>query len=127
MGLDVTTERSQDRWLCSVVVHACREEGTSRQKPRRKKEHEQNPTAPKEGVQHKASGRRGKETEQKRRTGDCGWRKKKNQSNQEQYQQRRVTTWEKGKGAGARKRDPPQVLTGKHHASERGREGGDQC
>ena len=27
-------------------------------------------------------------------------------------------------GAGARQRDPPQVLTGKHHASGRGREGG---
>ena len=37
MGLDVSTERSRDRWLCSVVVRACREEGTTRQKARRKK------------------------------------------------------------------------------------------
>ena len=79
MGLDVSTERSRDRLLCSVVVRACREEGTLRQKARRKKKkHDQNPTAPQEGVQHKASGRRGKGTEQKGQTRDRGRRKKKN-------------------------------------------------
>ena len=36
MGLDVSTERSRDRWLCSVVVRACREGATTRQKARRK-------------------------------------------------------------------------------------------
>ena len=77
MGLVVSTERSRDRWLCSVVVRACREEGTTRQKARRKKNHEQNPTAPQEGVRHKASGRRGNGTEQKGQTRDRGWRKKK--------------------------------------------------
>ena len=34
MRLDVSTERSGDRLLCSVVVRACRVEGTSRQKAR---------------------------------------------------------------------------------------------
>ena len=105
MGLDVSTERSRDRWQCSVVVRACREEGTTWQKARRKKKfffHEQNPTAPQEGERHKASGRRGNGAEQKGQTGDRGWRKKKNHSNEEQYQQRRVTTWGKGKGNGGR-------------------------
>ena len=79
MGLDVSTERSRDRWLCSVDVRACREEGTSRQKVRRKEtnKHERNPTAPQEGVQHKASGRQGNGTEQKGQTRDRGWRKEK--------------------------------------------------
>ena len=77
MGLDESTERSRDRWLCSVVVRACREEGTTRQKARRKKKHEQNPTAPQEGVRHKASGRRGNGTEQKGRQGTAGGAKQK--------------------------------------------------
>ena len=76
MGLDVSTERSRDRWLCSVVVGACREEGTTGQKARRKK-NEQNPTVPQEGERHKASGRRGDGAEHKGKTGDRGWRKKK--------------------------------------------------
>ena len=29
-GLDVSTEQNRDRWRCSVVVRACREEGTKR-------------------------------------------------------------------------------------------------
>ena len=37
MGSDESTERSRDRWLCSVFVRACREEGTTRQKARQKK------------------------------------------------------------------------------------------
>ena len=36
-GLDVTTEQNRDRWRCSVVVRACREEGTKRKKARKKK------------------------------------------------------------------------------------------
>ena len=32
MGSDVSTERRRDRWLCSVDVRACRQEGTTRQK-----------------------------------------------------------------------------------------------
>ena len=37
MGPDVSTERNRDRWRCSVVVRACREEGTTRKKARKKK------------------------------------------------------------------------------------------
>ena len=37
VGLDESTERNRDRWRCSVVVCACREEGTSRKKARREK------------------------------------------------------------------------------------------
>ena len=48
MGVDESTERSRDRWRCSVVVRACREEGTTRKKARRtKKNRERHPTAPK--------------------------------------------------------------------------------
>ena len=43
VGLDESTERNPDRWRCSVVVRACKEEGTTRKKARRKKE---NPAAP---------------------------------------------------------------------------------
>ena len=36
-GLDVSTKQNRDRWRCSVVVRACREEGTKRKKSRKKK------------------------------------------------------------------------------------------
>ena len=36
-GLDESAEQNQDRWRCSVVVCACREEGTTRKKARQKK------------------------------------------------------------------------------------------
>ena len=38
-GLDVSTEQNRDRWRCSVVVLACREEGRgqSAKKKRKKK------------------------------------------------------------------------------------------
>ena len=77
MGLDVSTEQSRNRWLCGVVVGACREEGTKRQKAGRKKKHKRNPTAPQEGVRHKASGRQGNGTGQKGQTRDRWLRKKK--------------------------------------------------
>ena len=41
-GLDVSTEQNRDRWRCSVVVRACREEGTKREKAREKKKGETN-------------------------------------------------------------------------------------
>ena len=37
VGLDESTERNRDRWRCSVVVRACREEGTTRKKARQNK------------------------------------------------------------------------------------------
>ena len=37
VGQDESTERNRDRWLCSVGVRACREEGTTRKKARRRK------------------------------------------------------------------------------------------
>ena len=48
VGLDESTERNRDRWRCSVVVRACREEGTTRKKVRRKKKQKrgQHPAAP---------------------------------------------------------------------------------
>ena len=35
VGLHESTERNRDRWRCSVVVRACREEGATRKKARR--------------------------------------------------------------------------------------------
>ena len=101
MGQDVSTERSRDRWLCSVVVRACREEGTTRQKAG-KKIHEQKP--------HSATGGRTAQSEREAgdrgeaQTADGGPRvaQKKNHCNEEQHQQRQVTTWGKGKGNGGR-------------------------
>ena len=37
VGLEESTERNRDRWRCSVVVRACRGEGTTRKKARQKK------------------------------------------------------------------------------------------
>ena len=48
-GLDVSAEQSPDRWRCSVVVCACREEGTKRKKKQEKKKGNkrgQHPAAP---------------------------------------------------------------------------------
>ena len=36
-GQDESTEQNRDRWRCSVVVRACREEGTTRKTARQKK------------------------------------------------------------------------------------------
>ena len=58
MDQDVSTERSRDRWLCSVVVRACREEGTSRQKAGRTKKTKK--TRPKP---HSATGGRAAQSE----------------------------------------------------------------
>ena len=44
MGLDVSTERNRGRWRCSVVVRACREEGTARNKARKKNKNTANDT-----------------------------------------------------------------------------------
>ena len=44
VGLDKSTERNLDRWRCSVVVRACRGEGTTRKKARRKKNKNANNT-----------------------------------------------------------------------------------
>ena len=41
-GLDVSTEQNRDRWRCSAVVRACRDEGTKRKKARQKKKKETN-------------------------------------------------------------------------------------
>ena len=48
VGLDVGTERNRDRWRCSVVLRACRGEGTTRKKARQKKTKKrgQHPAAP---------------------------------------------------------------------------------
>ena len=35
-GLDLSTEQNRDRWRCSVVVRACREEGTKRKREKKK-------------------------------------------------------------------------------------------
>ena len=46
VGLDEGIERNRDIWRCSVVVCACREEGTTLKKARRGKKREQHPPAP---------------------------------------------------------------------------------
>ena len=53
-GLDVSTEQNRDRWRCSVVVRACREEGTKRKIKQEKKrgggnKRGQHPAAPQGG------------------------------------------------------------------------------
>ena len=48
VGLDESTKRNQDRWRCRVVVRACREEGTTRKKARRKKNADNTPQHHKE-------------------------------------------------------------------------------
>ena len=42
MELDESTDRNRDRWRCSVVVRACREEGTTGEKGRQKKQNADN-------------------------------------------------------------------------------------
>ena len=42
MGLDESTERNRDRWRCSVVVRACRKEGTTRRKKQKKNKNADN-------------------------------------------------------------------------------------
>ena len=59
VGLDESTEQNGDRWRCSDVVRACREEGTTRKKAWRKK-NKKTRTTP---LQHN------KETGQKRTCG----------------------------------------------------------
>ena len=57
VGLDESTERNRDRWRCSVVVRACREEGTTRKKTRRKEKNANNtPQDHKETGQKRACG-----------------------------------------------------------------------
>ena len=56
VGLDESTERNRDRWRCSVVVRACREEGTTRKKARRKKKHTNANNTPQH---HKETGQKG--------------------------------------------------------------------
>ena len=56
MGLDESTERNGDRWRCSVVVHACREEGTTRKKARQKKNADNTSQHHKETGQKRTSG-----------------------------------------------------------------------
>ena len=62
MRLEVSTERSRDRWRCSVVVRACREGGTTRQTARRGKKTR---TAP-----HSATGGRAAQSERAARKRD---------------------------------------------------------
>ena len=51
-GLDESTKQNRDRWRCSVVVRACRDEGTTRKKERQKEKkgnkRGQHPAAPQE-------------------------------------------------------------------------------
>ena len=55
-GLDVSTEQNRDRWRCSVVVRACREEGTKRKEARKKKNPDNTPQPHKVAGQKRTSG-----------------------------------------------------------------------
>ena len=55
-GLDVSTRQNRDRRRCSVVVRACREEGTKRKKARKKRKKETN--ADNTAQQHKEAGQK---------------------------------------------------------------------
>ena len=55
VGLDESTERNRDRWRCSVVVRACREEGTTRKKARPKKKKQNADNTPQH---HKETGQK---------------------------------------------------------------------
>ena len=56
MRLDESTEWNRDRWRCSVVVRACKEEGTTRKKARGKKNANNTPQHHKETGQKRTSG-----------------------------------------------------------------------
>ena len=59
-GQDVSTEQNRDRWRCSVVVRACREEGTKRNKKKAKKKETNTDNTPqhhKEAGQRRTSGK----------------------------------------------------------------------
>ena len=122
MGLDVSTERSRDRWLCSVVVHACREEGTKRQKAQRKKNTNETPQCHRRACGTKQAGGRGTGRGKKGRRGTAGGAKK-NHSNEEQYQHRWVTSWGKGKGNGGRGGQEEGPTTGPEGNTPRKRKG----
>ena len=55
VGLDESTERNRDRWRCSVVVRACREEGTTGKKARQRKKNADNTPQ-----HHKETGQKGR-------------------------------------------------------------------
>ena len=57
-GLDVSTEQNRDRWRCSVVVRACKEEGTKMKKAKKKRETnaDNTPQHHKEAGQKRTSG-----------------------------------------------------------------------
>ena len=57
-GLDVSTEQNRDRWRCSVVVRACREEGTRRKKARQKKNKKKETNADNTPQHHKEAGQK---------------------------------------------------------------------
>ena len=55
--LDESTEQNRDRWRSSVIVRACREEGTTRKEARREKKNANNtPQHHKETGQKRACG-----------------------------------------------------------------------
>ena len=56
VGLDESIERNRDRWRCSVVVRACREEETTRKKAWRKKKADNTPQHHKETGQKRTCG-----------------------------------------------------------------------
>ena len=82
-------------------------------------EPKENPQAPQEGEQHRASRQRGDGKEQAVQKRGHGWRAKKKKS---QVTRRGRGT---GTGGGARKKSPQQVTKETHHPHERG--GGDPC
>ena len=80
MGLDKSTEGSRDRWpvqCCCACMQGGGNHTAESTAKKKKKKREQNPTAPQEGVRHKASGRQGNGTEQKDRRETAGGAKKK--------------------------------------------------
>ena len=128
MGQEKSTKGSRDQMTCAVLC-ACMQGGGNRkagwtagkgQKIPRTKPH--STTRGREAQSGQAAGERDGANKQTRDRGRHA--KKKNTTTAQ------VTRWGKGTGnggAGARKKDPPQVLKEAYHPSGKGREGSDQC
>ena len=118
--------------LCRVVVRASREEGTTRQEARQGRGGQKKNTS-KTPQRHRRA-----RSAQRAGGGGTGWSKRADErprvareKSKRQKQQRGVTTGGRKArvtgGAGATKKEPPQVLKTAHHPSGRRREGSEHC
>ena len=78
MGLDVSTKQNRDRWRSSVVVRACREEGTTWKKITTERENANNTAQhPRRACGTKRAGGGGTGWSKRGKRGTAGGKKKK--------------------------------------------------